>query len=122
MVESEDGMIASQKVKVTIIRSFFDGIFHSNVEPEKENIQPREMFMQFTIPEVKEALAEIKNGKSLGVDQLTQERFTHGPTIILSMTTLNETASIELFPTELKRGILIHPSGSQARPKDRQLF
>ena len=102
------GTTKEAKEQVVIIRQFFENFFSDKDYEEITNIPPMEMRTPFTDTEVKKAINKLKNGKSVGIDNIKAEQLKYGPHEVAHTIAeiINDMAKTGEYPREIKHGIL----------------
>ena len=79
LVQTENGVTASQKKQIKIITNHFKQVLQRRGEEEMKDIEPTEMKRPFTEEEIRKSVSRLRNNKSLGIDDTVQRGSSTAP-------------------------------------------
>ncbi len=118
IVNTENGVTASEQKQLEIVTEYFRGVFRKSTEEEVENVQPTEMRTPFNSLEIKTAVKKLKNNKSPGIDEICAEMVKYSPEVVHRRIAevYNEMARTGEVPQEIIEGILV-PLPKPGKPR-----
>ena len=82
LVHAENGVTASEKEQIEIVRDHFEEVFQRRGGDKMKDIEPTEMERPFTEVEITKSVSRLKNNKSTGIDNISAEMIKYSPKIV----------------------------------------
>ncbi len=109
IVNTENGVTASDQKQLKIVTEYFRSVFRKDTEKEVQEVKPTEMSIPFNSLEIKNAVKKLKNNKSPGIDEICAEMIKYSPEIVYKQIAevYNQMAKTGDVPEEIIEGILV---------------